>query len=142
MLHIITSLTDPWIHLLKDDPVRPSIPTQSRIHDHAEIFLLLNDSEPQAMTCVAYLSEVPMTESELGTVGDRIAAFYTIWSYHPGAGRSLIIEAQQWIKMNRPTVERFVTLSPKTEMARKFHLKNGAHTLRDNPDTVNYEYPA
>jgi hypothetical protein len=33
-----------------------------------------------------------------------------------------------------------VTLSPKTEMARKFHLKNGAEVFRENPDTVNYLY--
>lgn len=142
MLYIINSLNDPWIHLLKDDPVRPSIPTASRVHDHAEIFVLLDGLEPRAVTCVAYLDCVPTKESELGLAGDRVAAFYTIWSYHAGAGRSLIQQAQQWIKLNRPAVERFVTLSPKTEMARKFHLNNGAQTLQQNEDTVNYEYPA
>jgi hypothetical protein len=44
------------------------------------------------------------------------------------------------IKEQFPTVTRFVTLSPKTEMARRFHHKNGAVTLRENEDTVNYEY--
>lgn len=142
MLHIINNLNDPWIHLLKDDPVRPSIPTQSRVHDHAEIFVLLDGAEPRAVTCVAYLDRVPTTESELGLAGERVAAFYTIWSYSAGAGRTLIREAQQHIKAQRPETQRFVTLSPKTEMARKFHLKNGATTLQDNDDTVNYEYPA
>jgi hypothetical protein len=33
-----------------------------------------------------------------------------------------------------------VTLSPKTEMARKFHTSNGAKTLKENDETVNYEY--
>jgi hypothetical protein len=33
-----------------------------------------------------------------------------------------------------------VTLSPKTDMARKFHLKNGAKIFRENEETVNYEY--
>ena len=142
MLHIINSLNDSWIHLLKDDPVRPSIPTQSRVHDHAEIFVLLEGTEPRAVTCVAYLDCVPTTETELGIVGNRVAAFYTIWSYSAGAGRSLIRQAQQHIKAHRPETQRFVTLSPKTEMARKFHLKNGATTLQLNDDTVNYEYPA
>jgi len=35
---------------------------------------------------------------------------------------------------------RFVTLSPKTEMARKFHHSNGAITLSENEVTDNYEY--
>ena len=141
MLHLITSLQDPWIHLLKDDPVRPSIPSASRVHDHATIFVLVKDTEPQAVTCVAYLDQVPTTEGELGKFGDNVAAFYTIWSYHPGAGRQLIREAQQWIKTNTE-IKRYVTLSPKTEMARKFHINNGAVTLQENPETVNYEYPA
>jgi hypothetical protein len=33
-----------------------------------------------------------------------------------------------------------VTLSPKTEMARRFHLKNGAIIFRENIETINYEY--
>jgi hypothetical protein len=44
------------------------------------------------------------------------------------------------IKKQFPNVTRFVTLSPKTEMARRFHTKNGAITLRENEETVNYEY--
>jgi hypothetical protein len=102
---------------------------------------LLKDNEPQAVTCVAYLEAVPTTEGELGQVGDNVAAFYTIWSYHSGAGRQLIRVAQEWIRMNT-AVKRYVTLSPKTEMARKFHINNGAVTLKENPETVNYEYPA
>lgn len=141
MLHLINSLQDPLIHLLKDDPVRPSIPTASRVHDHATIFVLMNNNEPEAVTCVAFLDTVPTTEGELGKVGDNVAAFYTIWSYKPGAGRSLIREAQAWIKTNTQ-VTRYVTLSPKTEMARKFHINNGAAVLQENPETVNYEYPA
>jgi hypothetical protein len=31
-------------------------------------------------------------------------------------------------------------LSPKTEMARKFHMKNGAVELQENDTTINYEY--
>jgi len=33
-----------------------------------------------------------------------------------------------------------VTLSPKTNLARRFHLKNGAIVFRENIDTTNYEY--
>ena len=44
------------------------------------------------------------------------------------------------IETNKPEVKTFVTLSPKTEMARRFHHKNGAETYRENADTVNYLY--
>jgi hypothetical protein len=140
MLHIIKDLNDPLIHLVKDDPVRPSIPTAARVHDHAEIFVLLEERVPQAVVCVAYLDSVPTTETELGHRGDRVAAFYTIWSYQPRAGRKLIVATRDWIRQQRPTIEQYVTLSPKTEMARRFHLNNGASILQDNPETVNYLY--
>ena len=45
------------------------------------------------------------------------------------------------IKERFPTITRFVTLSPKTEMAKRFHTKNGATTFRENSESVNYEYP-
>lgn len=140
MLHIIRDLTDPLIHLVKDDPVRPSIPTAARVHDHAEILVLIKDTEPQAVVCVAYLDTVPTKETELGAHGSNVAAFYTIWSYSKGSGQQLIREARQYIAETRPTIDRYVTLSPKTEMARSFHLKNGAQVLQDNETTVNYLY--
>ncbi len=140
MLYQILSRNDPLMDLVKDDPVRPAIPQDLRLHEHAAIFVLLRDHEPAAVTCVAYLDRVPKTERELGAHGDRVAAFYTIWSYQSGAGRELIQQAQAWIRQNRPGIERYVTLSPKTEMARRFHHNNGAITLSDNDDSVNYEY--
>lgn len=140
MLHIITDPNDPLLDLVKDDPVRPSIPTAARVHKHAEVMVLLEGREPQAVVCVAYLDQVPTTESELGKLGDQVAAFYTIWSYKPRAGRRLIVAARDHIRTTRPTITKFVTLSPKTEMARRFHLNNGAEILQDNVETVNYEY--
>ncbi len=140
MLYRITDRQDPYWDLVKDDPVRPAIPQETRLHEHADVFVLVRDSKPAAVTCVAYLDRVPKTERELGEHGDRVAAFYTIWSYQPGAGRELIQAARAWIQLNRQSVIRYVTLSPKTEMARRFHHSNGAKTISDNDDTVNYEY--
>jgi hypothetical protein len=37
-------------------------------------------------------------------------------------------------------LNRLVTLSPLTEMARNFHLRNGAHELQVNDKTQNFEY--
>ena len=140
MLKIITSITDPLIDLIKDDPVRPAIPTQARVHDHAEILVLIEDDVPAAVVCVAYLDAVPHTETELGKTGNNVAAFYTIWSYAPGAGRRLIRAARIHIATSRPEIKSYVTLSPKTEMARKFHISNGATVLADNETTINYQY--
>ena len=140
MLKIISNLNDPLIDLVKDDPVRPSIPTAARVHDHAEIIVLIEEDRPAAVVCVAYLDQVPTSETELGKTGNLVAAFYTIWSYTPGAGRRLITQARAHIQSSRQSIERFVTLSPKTEMARRFHISNGARVLQDNETTVNYEY--
>jgi len=66
--------------------------------------------------------------------------FYTIWSYAAGAGKDLLEEVQDHIKASKANIKNFVTLSPKTEMARRFHHKNGATTYRENEDTINYKY--
>jgi hypothetical protein len=68
------------------------------------------------------------------------AVFYTIWSYKPGAGRRLIVAARSWLLANMSNLDTFVTLSPPTEMARVFHLRNGAGVLSVNEDSVNYIY--
>lgn len=143
MLEKITELTEELLRLLKDDPVRPDIPADFRVDDHGSVFVLKNEQgEPLAVTCVKFLAGIPETVEDLHTLArdSTTAVFYTIWSYAGGAGRELIEQAQKDIKTQMPAVDTFVTLSPKTEMARKFHLKNGAQVYRENPDTVNYLY--
>ena len=61
-------------------------------------------------------------------------------SYKSGKGAELLIQATKSIKEQYPSITKFVTLSPKTNIARRFHLKNGATVLRENAETVNYEY--
>jgi uncharacterized protein YuzE len=143
MLHIIKSLTDSFFSLLNEDPVRPNIPTTERVGDNKDIFVLRDtDDKVLSITCVSYQNNVPTKESELfkKSSSPDIAVFYTIWSYAPGAGRTLIFDAVKHIKETKPEIKRFVTLSPKTEMAKKFHHKNGAITFRENHESVNYEY--
>jgi hypothetical protein len=144
-LHVIQSLTDPLCSLIVDDPVRPEIPLEFRVSSSSEIFVLLDDEDgsPMAAVCCAYRDTIP--ENTLDLVAQPIAAevavFYTIWSYKSGAGRKLIVAARRWIQDNREGVVKFVTLSPPTDMARVFHLRNGAEVFRVNIDTVNYLYP-
>ena len=143
MLHIIRDLSDNLLSLIKDDPVRPEIPLEQRVNANSRIFVLKDEeNKPLAVTCVKFLERVPASVNELTetAVHTNTAVFYTIWSYAAGAGRRLIEEAQAQIKEEHPEVETYVTLSPKTEMARKFHHKNGAVTLRENEDSVNYQY--
>jgi hypothetical protein len=143
MLYKITELTDELLRLLKDDPVRPEIPADFRIGENGRVYVLKDDKgEAMAVTCVKFLAEIPQSVDDLAnvTVNSTTAVFYTIWSYAAGAGRRLIEAAQADIKESTPGVATFVTLSPKTEMARRFHHKNGATTYRENPDSVNYLY--
>jgi hypothetical protein len=145
MLHIIQTLTDPLITLLADDPVRPEIPKEFRIGPYSEVFVLCNDltHESLAVVCCAYRDSMPADLVQLAQtpLDPTVAVFYTIWSYQPGAGRSLITAARRWIEQNRKNITEFVTLSPPTDMARLFHLKNGAQVGRINSETVNYRYP-
>ena len=143
MLHIIKDLSDNLLTLIKDDPVRPEIPLEQRVNENSRIFVLKDEeNKPLAVTCVKFLERVPASVDELAerAVNTNTAVFYTIWSYAAGAGRRLIEEAQAEIKREHPEVDTYVTLSPKTEMARRFHHKNGAKTLRENVDSVNYQY--
>jgi hypothetical protein len=142
MLQIITSLSDDLEALIRDDPVRPEIPVSDRVNQNSRIYMLKEGDKTQAVTCVKFLNTIPEAVDDLvGLVGSATTAvFYTIWSYSAGAGRSLIQEAQKSIEAEFPGIDTYVTLSPKTEMARRFHLKNGAGVYRENSTTVNYIY--
>ena len=142
MLHTITTLTEEIVKLLKDDPVRPEIPADRRVNQNSRIYMLKDGEQTQAITCVKFLESIPAAVEDLvdGVNSATTAVFYTIWSYTAGAGRDLIVEAQRSIEAEFPGIQTYVTLSPKTEMARRFHLKNGARELRENSDTINYIY--
>ena len=97
---------------------------------------------------MAYCNDVPTTVKELDKLSQAtingthssIAVAYTVWSKKPRAGRKIITDLMEIIKKD-DTVHRLVTLSPKTAMAKRFHLNNGAFVLQLNTETDNYEYP-
>ena len=142
MLKFITDITDPLLKFIKDDPVRPEIPVDFRVSPNRFVSGLIEGEDPKAMVCVSLCDNVPSSVTELAqeAMAPTTAIFYTIWSYAPGAGRELLQETVKEIQAKFPNVTRFVTLSPKTEMARRFHLKNGASVFRENDESVNYEY--
>ena len=141
-LYHLRELTDPLVSLIKDDPVRPHIPLEQRINDAAEILILRAGDEILAATCMQWLKDIPESEQDLIDMpkDHNVAVFYTIWSYKPGAGAKLLQQAAEWLLKDYKDIKGIVTLSPQTEMARKFHLKNGATVHRTNETSVNYKY--
>ena len=141
MLSFVTDISNPLLEYIKDDPVRPELSREFRVGKNKFVSALL-DEAPRAIVCVSLHDFVPEKIEDLSTESEvpTTAIFYTIWSYAPGAASDLLFQTVSRIKEMYPSVQRFVTLSPKTEMARKFHLRNGALVFRENPDTVNYEY--
>ena len=144
MLTFIRDLASPILEFIKDDPVRPDIPVEFRVSGTRFVSSITDDEtqKPKAIVCVSLSDFIPTSVDELmqEAASPKAAIFYTIWSYVPGAASELLAETVKRIKEQYPEVERFVTLSPKTEMARKFHHRNGAVTLQENSDTINYEY--
>lgn len=141
-LHHIRDINDPQVRVIKDDPVRPHIPLEQRINDAAEILILKAGEEILAATCMQWLKDIPKDEQDLIDMpkDKNTAVFYTIWSYSPGAGQALIKAAADWLLKDYKDIVNIVTLSPQTEMAKRFHIKNGATVHRTNETSVNYKY--
>jgi hypothetical protein len=127
----------------KEDPVRPELTVEFRTSPGRTIYALLNDQGKRAATiCVAYTKMVPTTTRELDRFTDpdgHIAVAYTVWSKERGAGR-LIVNQLIAHARKQDQITRVVTLSPLTDMARNFHIKNGAVELQVNSTTQNFEY--
>ena len=140
---MIVALLEPS-RILLDDPVRPSIPADCRIGEWGSVYLHIDDNDRTvgAVLCTVKMEFIPTSEAQLFLPewkdSKKIAVLYSIWSYKKGAGSKLVreyLKTQQW-----ESNKRIVTMSPKTTMARDFHLRNGAKTLQENEETVNYEY--
>ena len=123
--------------LCESDPVRKNIPFNWRVVDcRREMFHL----EEKAVICVAHLNGIPITEKELLSFEwGCYSIFYTVWSSERGMGRKIIEETKNLLQSQHFS-NRYITMSPKTEMATKFHLKNGAILLQENQTTNNFEY--
>ncbi len=118
------------------DPVRPNISAEERLAPARDVYHI----DHKAYICLAYLNGVPCSESSLLNMEcGPIVVAYTIWSNQKGMGRELIISIREMIS-SEDRFERLVTLSPKTEMAMKFHLSNGAELIKENPQSNNFEY--
>ena len=148
-MELIDAVTD---FSIEKDIVRPEYDVEFRISEDREVFAWGRSLIPyqvySALCCVAYCNEIPINMEQLTEYsinhspyrGD-IAIAYTVWncSDTKGSGRSLILALQKYFS-SHAKVNRLVTLSPLTEMAKRFHLSNGATLLSTNPESYNFEY--
>jgi len=138
-LENVTENIDAWFN---KDPVRPGLDIEFRTKAGREVFGLRDeDGGYKAFMCVAYTTDVPKNIVSMGvltSVAGDIAVPYTVWSYQKGAGKEIINQAL--LLMEENNISRVVTLSPLTEMARNFHLRNDAIELQVNETTANFEY--
>ena len=137
----------------EEDPVRPELTNEFRTGYGRKIFGVKYQGEIHAVMCFAYTNEVPKSVEELEKFSHdaflksamrdqnigQIAIAYTVWSKKKGGGKLIVKEVFKKIKKSNH-LNRLVTLSPLTEMATKFHSKNGAKLLQVNEDTQNFEY--
>ena len=65
---------------------------------------------------------MPPCRQYTGQVCRAIAIAYTVWAKKKGGGKHMVNEVYKMIK-NSNHIDRLITLSPLTDMARKFHLE-------------------
>ena len=136
-----------------EDPVRPELDNVFRTSYGRKIYGVRYKNEIHAVMCFAFTNKVPKDVTQLDkfshdaflqstqrgqTVG-QIAIAYTVWSKKRGGGKLIVKEVFKKIKKSNH-LNRLVTLSPLTDMATKFHLRNGAKLLQVNESTQNFEY--
>ena len=138
---------------VNEDPVRPELDNVFRRSYGRKIYGVKYGGEIHAVMCFAYTNEIPKSVEELDVLSQeahlqstlrgqnvgRIAIAYTVWSKKKGGGKLIVKEVFKKIKKSNH-LNRLVTLSPLTEMATKFHSRNGAKLLQINETTQNFEY--
>ncbi|MDB2647759.1 hypothetical protein N9Y43_01645 [Candidatus Pelagibacter bacterium] len=138
---------------IEEDPVRPELDNNFRTGYGRKIYGVEYLGEIHAVMCFAYTNKVPKSVDELEKLstdaflqtamrdqsGGQIAIAYTVWSKKKGGGKLIVKEVFKKIKKSNH-LNRLVTLSPLTDMATKFHERNGAKLIQINETTQNFEY--
>ncbi len=138
---------------ISKDPVRPELDNIFRTSYGRKIFGVKYKGEIYAVMCFAFTNKIPKTVRELDLMSKdaflesanrdqqigKIAIAYTVWSTKKGGGKLIVKEVFKMIKKSNH-LNRLVTLSPLTQMARDFHLRNGAIEIQVNDETQNFEY--
>ena len=140
--------------ITSEDPVRPELDNKFRTSYGRKIYGVKFKDEIHAVMCFAFTDEIPKSVEELDLLSKdaylkniqrdpnkvgKVAIAYTVWSKKKGGGKLIVNEVFKMIKKSNH-LNRLVTLSPLTDMAKKFHLRNGATQLQVNKTTQNFEY--
>ena len=135
------------------DPVRPELDNDFRTSFGRKIYGVKYKNEIHAVMCFAFTNKVPkdvvqldkfshdafLQSTQRGQNVGQIAIAYTVWSKKKGGGKLIVKEVFKKIKKSNH-LNRLITLSPLTDMATKFHSRNGAKLLQINETTQNFEY--
>ncbi len=136
-----------------EDPVRPELDNIFRRSYGRKIYGVKYMGEIHAVMCFAYTNEIPKNIEELDKLSHdaflqsaqrdqnvgQIAIAYTVWSKKKGGGKLIVKEVFKKIKKSNH-LNRLITLSPLTDMATRFHSRNGANLIQKNETTQNFEY--
>ena len=136
-----------------EDPVRPELNNEFRTSYGRKIYGVKYKGEIHAVMCFAFTNKIPKSVKDLDKLSKdaflqsalrdqkvgQIAVAYTVWSKKKGGGKLIVKQVFKMIKKSNH-LNRLVTLSPLTEMATKFHFRNGAKLLHINETTQNFEY--
>ena len=139
---------------VSEDPVRPELSLEFRQAYGRKIYGIKDEEgDIAAVMCFAFTHGIPKSVEEMDAlskdaamqavhragVQGSVAIAYTVWAKKKGGGKHMVNEVYKMIKESNH-LSRLVTLSPLTDMARKFHLKNGAKEVQVNLTTQNFEY--
>ena len=139
---------------VSEDPVRPELSLEFRQAYGRKIYGIKDEEgDIAAVMCFAFTNDVPTSVEEMDTMSKdaamqavhragiqgSMAIAYTVWAKKKGGGKHMVNEVYKMIKQSSH-LHRLITLSPLTDMARKFHLKNGAKEVQVNLTTQNFEY--
>ena len=139
---------------INEDPIRPELDIKFRTSYGRKIFGVKYKKEICAIMCFGFTNQIPKTIDEFDLMTQdahmqsaswrsknigKIAIAYTVWSKKKGGGKLIVKEVFKRIKKSNH-LNRLITLSPLTEMARNFHLRNGAKELQVNEESQNFEY--
>lgn len=126
------------------DPVRPHLSAAFKSSEGRFVFGLYNPikNDYAAFICIAITKDVPKDEVELKMLtckNGSIAVPYSVWSNKSGAGKVIVNKSIDFAAKEMG-IKRAVTLSPRTGMAKRFHLKNNAKEIMVSDCFVNFEY--
>ena len=134
----------------EEDPIRPELDNKFRTSYGRKIYGVKYKNEICAIMCFGFTNEIPKTvkEQDLMTKDahlqsirrdQKVGKINCLYMVKEERWINLLLKKYSKIKKSKH-LNTLITLSPLTDMARNFHLRNGAIELQVNNETQNFEY--